>query len=639
MEYRVDLVVLSEQKQNCRFGLTFHNLSDQDLNSWGLTFAFDRYILPDSVSNGQLTQIGSFCTLKPEGIVLAANHHYYCEFSIGSNPFRYYSDGFNEAMIDFVVDGQPQRAQVDVTPIVLASPYRERSDIPASLTHAQPLLPKPNHIEVSDHSFTFDEQAGVAIYTDLANSAKAWLLEELQRIHQFTLSSSNSGKIIFKSNPTLDEGAYKLKVSEESIKIEAGSSSGFTHACATLLQLLKRDEATKTMEAVCCSIIDSPRFRYRGMMLDCARNFHSVEQVKRLINLLAHYKFNTFHWHLTDDEGWRVEIKSLPQLTEIGAWRGIDETIEPQYTHLSQRYGGFYTQEEIRDVIAFAEQRGITIIPEIDVPGHCRAAIKSLPHLLIEAEDTTEYRSIQHYNDNVINPALPGSYEFIDKVLEEIAALFPAPYVHIGADEVPNGVWSKSPACQALMEQLGYTDYKELQGHFLRHAEDKLRKLGKRMLGWEEAQHGNKVSKDTVIYSWLSEEAALNCARQGFDVVLQPAQTTYLDMTQDYAPEEPGVDWANPLPLEKAYNYEPLAEVPADDPIRKRIWGIQTALWCEIINNPSRMDYMIFPRLTAMAEACWTEKQHRDWTDYLSRLKGHLPLLDLQGVNYRKPWK
>ncbi|MFN1602097.1 beta-N-acetylhexosaminidase [Vibrio harveyi] len=639
MEYRVDLVVLSEQKQNCRFGLTFHNLSDQDLNSWGLTFVFDRYILPDSVSNGQLTQIGSFCTLKPEGIVLAANHHYYCEFSIGSNPFRYYSDGFNEAMIDFVVDGQPQRAQVDVTPIVLASPYRERSDIPASLTHAQPLLPKPNHIEVSDHSFTFDEQAGVAIYTDLANSAKAWLLEELQRIHQFTFSSSNSGKIIFKSNPTLDEGAYKLKVSEESIKIEAGSSSGFTHACATLLQLLKRDEATKTMEAVCCSIIDSPRFRYRGMMLDCARHFHSVEQVKRLINLLAHYKFNTFHWHLTDDEGWRVEIKSLPQLTEIGAWRGIDETIEPQYTHLSQRYGGFYTQEEIRDVIAFAEQRGITIIPEIDVPGHCRAAIKSLPHLLIEAEDTTEYRSIQHYNDNVINPALPGSYEFIDKVLEEIAALFPAPYVHIGADEVPNGVWSKSPACQALMEQLGYTDYKELQGHFLRHAEDKLRKLGKRMLGWEEAQHGNKVSKDTVIYSWLSEEAALNCARQGFDVVLQPAQTTYLDMTQDYAPEEPGVDWANPLPLEKAYNYEPLAEVPADDPIRKRIWGIQTALWCEIINNPSRMDYMIFPRLTAMAEACWTEKQHRDWTDYLSRLKGHLPLLDLQGVNYRKPWK
>lgn len=639
MEYRVDLVVLSELKQNCRFGLTFHNLSDQDLHDWHLTFAFDRFILPDSVSNGVLNQIGSFCTLKPESMVLAANHNFYCEFSIGSNPFRYYSDGLNEALVDFVVNGNTQRAEVDVTPIVLASPYRERSDIPPSLIHAQPLLPKPNHIEVHESYFSLHNRVGISTYSDLANSAKDWLLDELKRIHQFELTASNNSQIIFKSNPTLDKGAYRLKVTEESIKIESGSKSGFTHASATLLQLIRRNGEDNSMEVVCCSIKDRPRFKYRGMMLDCARHFHSVEQVKRLINQLAHYKFNTFHWHLTDDEGWRIEIKSLPELTNIGAWRGLDEAIEPQYTHLSQRYGGFYTQEEIKEVVAYAAQRSITVIPEIDVPGHCRAAIKSLPHMLVEAEDTTEYRSIQHYNDNVINPALPGSYEFIDKVLEEVATLFPAPYIHIGADEVPHGVWSQSPACQALMEQQGYSDYKELQGHFLRHAEDKLRGLGKRMLGWEEAQHGNKVSKDTVIYSWLSEEAALNCARQGFDVVLQPAQTTYLDMTQDYAPEEPGVDWANPIPLETAYSYEPLAQVADDDPVRKRIRGIQAALWCEIINNQPRMDYMIFPRLTALAEACWTDKQHRNWTDYLSRLKGHLPLLDLQGVNYRQPWK
>ncbi|ANQ22523.1 beta-hexosaminidase [Vibrio natriegens] len=639
MEYRVDLVVLSELKQNCRFGLTFHNLSDQDIHDWHLTFAFDRFILPDSVSNGVLNQIGSFCTLKPESMVLAANHNFYCEFSIGSNPFRYYSDGLNEALVDFVVNGNTQRAEVDVTPIVLASPYRERSDIPPSLIHAQPLLPKPNHIEVHESYFSLHNRVGISTYSDLANSAKDWLLDELKRIHQFELTASNNSQIIFKSNPTLDKGAYRLKVTEESIKIESGSKSGFTHASATLLQLIRRNGEDNSMEVVCCSIKDRPRFKYRGMMLDCARHFHSVEQVKRLINQLAHYKFNTFHWHLTDDEGWRIEIKSLPGLTNIGARRGLDESIEPQYTHLSQRYGGFYTQEEIKEVVAYAAQRSITVIPEIDVPGHCRAAIKSLPHMLVEAEDTTEYRSIQHYNDNVINPALPGSYEFIDKVLEEVAALFPAPYIHIGADEVPHGVWSQSPACQALMEQQGYSDYKELQGHFLRHAEDKLRGLGKRMLGWEEAQHGNKVSKDTVIYSWLCEEAALNCARQGFDVVLQPAQTTYLDMTQDYAPEEPGVDWANPIPLETAYSYEPLAQVADDDPVRKRIRGIQAALWCEIINNQPRMDYMIFPRLTALAEACWTDKQHRNWTDYLSRLKGHLPLLDLQGVNYRQPWK
>ncbi|CAM2896322.1 beta-N-acetylhexosaminidase [Vibrio mytili] len=639
MEYRVDLVVLSEQKQNCRFGLTFHNLSDQNLSDWHLTFAFDRYILPNSVSSGYIKQIGSYCVLKPESMVLAANQHFYCEFSIGSNPFRYYSDGFNEALVDFMIDGKLQRAEVDVTPIVLASPYKERSSVPPSQAHSQPLVPKPNHIEVAEHTFTLGKHVGISAHSNLASSAQAWLTEELQRIYQLDLTTSSNSQILFQANPTLDDAAYRLKVSQESIKVEAGSPSGFIHASATLLQLIKPGEQPDSFDVACCAIEDRPRFHYRGMMLDCARHFHSVDQVKQLINHLAHYKFNTFHWHLTDDEGWRVEIKAFPELTNIGAWRGLDEVIEPQYTNLSKRYGGFYTQEQIKDVVAFAAQRGITVIPEIDIPGHCRAAIKSLPHLLVEESDTTEYRSIQHYNDNVLNPALPGSYEFIDKVLEEVAELFPAPYLHIGADEVPHGVWSKSPACQDLMQQLGYHDYKELQGHFLRHAEDKLRKLGKRMLGWEEAQHGDKVSKDTVIYSWLSEEAALNCARQGFDVVLQPAQSTYLDMTQDYAPEEPGVDWTNPISLETAYNYEPLAEVPDDDPIRKRIWGIQTALWSEIINNQSRMEYMVFPRLTAMAEACWTDKHNRDWTDYLSRLKGHLPLLDLQGVNYRQPWK
>lgn len=374
-------------------------------------------------------------------------------------------------------------------------------------------------------------------------------------------------------------------------------------------------------------------------MLDCARHFHPIERVKRLINHLAHYKFNTFHWHLTDDEGWRLEIKAYPQLTEIGAYRGTGTPIVPQYSHLNSVYGGYYSQQQVKEVIAYAAERGITVIPEIDIPGHCRAAIKSLPHLLQDNEDRSQFRSIQHYTDNVLNPALPGTYEFLDTVLEEVAELFPSQWIHIGADEVPDGVWLESPACQKLMADHDYQSAKELQGHLLRYAEKKLRTLGKRMVGWEEAQHGNKVSKDTVIYSWLSEEAALNCAKQGFDVILQPGQSTYLDMTQDYSPEEPGVDWAAVIPLENAYRYEPLAEIPDSDPVRKRILGIQCALWCEIINTQQRMDYMVFPRLTAMAEACWTNKPQRNWEDYLSRLKGHLPLLERQGVQYRQPWK
>lgn len=639
MEYRIDLVVLSEQKQNCRFGMTLHNLSDQDLPNWSLTFAFTRFIQPGSISHGTLTQIGSFCQLKPDSLVLPANHHFYCEFTVLTNPFRFYSDGLNEAFVEYHHEGEQVRSNVDVTPIVLASPYRERETIAPTLASAYSLLPKANALHVDAGHFSLTPSSAITCQSALADSAVTWLMDEMARLHQFKLATSEVGEIIYRSNPTLDEGSYQLKISQEQVRVEAGSSSGFVHATASLLQLLDYNSLTQEAQLACCSISDSPRFRYRGMMLDCSRHFHSVEQVKRLINLLAHYKFNTFHWHLTDDEGWRVEIKAFPALTEIGAWRGVDEAIEPQYTHISQRYGGFYSQEEIKEVVAYAAQRSIMVIPEIDVPGHCRAAIKSLPEMLVEVEDDTVYRSIQNYSDNVLNPGLSTTYQFLDGVLEEISQLFPAPYVHIGADEVPHGVWSNSPSCQALMKQHGYQDYKELQGHLLRHAEQKLRSLGKRMLGWEEAQHGDKVSKDTVIYSWLSEEAAVNCARQGFDVVLQPAQTTYLDMTQDYAPEEPGVDWANPLPLEKAYNYEPLANIPADDPIHKRIWGIQTALWCEIINNPERMDYMVFPRIIALAEACWTQKEHRDWNDFLSRLKGHLPLLDKQGIKYRQPWK
>ncbi|ADV85585.1 beta-N-acetylhexosaminidase [Vibrio vulnificus] len=639
MEYRIDLVVLSEQKQNCRFGMTLHNLSDQDLPNWSLTFAFTRFIQPGSISHGTLTQIGSFCQLTPDSLVLPANHHFYCEFTVLTNPFRFYSDGLNEAFVEYHHEGERVRSNVDVTPIVLASPYRERETIAPTLASAYSLLPKANALHVDAGHFSLTPSSAITCQSALADSAVTWLMDEMARLHQFKLATSEVGEIIYRSNPTLDEGAYQLKISQEQVRVEAGSSSGFVHATASLLQLLDYNSLTQEAQLACCSISDSPRFRYRGMMLDCSRHFHSVEQVKRLINLLAHYKFNTFHWHLTDDEGWRVEIKAFPALTEVGAWRGVDEAIEPQYTHISQRYGGFYSQEEIKEVVAYAAQRSIMVIPEIDVPGHCRAAIKSLPEMLVEVEDDTVYRSIQNYSDNVLNPGLSTTYQFLDGVLEEIAQLFPAPYVHIGADEVPHGVWSNSPSCQALMKQHGYQDYKELQGHLLRHAEQKLRSLGKRMLGWEEAQHGDKVSKDTVIYSWLSEEAAVNCARQGFDVVLQPAQTTYLDMTQDYAPEEPGVDWANPLPLEKAYNYEPLANIPADDPIHKRIWGIQTALWCEIINNPERMDYMVFPRIIALAEACWTQKEHRDWNDFLSRLKGHLPLLDKQGIKYRQPWK
>ncbi|KWU00576.1 beta-N-acetylhexosaminidase [Vibrio toranzoniae] len=638
MNYRIDLAVLSEQKNNCRLGLTVHNLSDLDVTDWSLHFAFDRFILPESLSQGELTQVGSFCSFKPSSSVLKANNHYYLEFSIQSAPFRFYSDGLNDAFIQSNSKGEASVLPVAISPIVLASPYSERSQLPAVSASRLALIPRPNKLKVDQGHFELNSNCKVEIKSHLADNAVTWLEQELLSTFDLSLTTKNSGNILFRNNPTLDEAKYKLNITSQHINIESGSQSGFIHAVASLIQLVEPSSNTR-FSLPCCQIVDEPRFKYRGMMLDCARHFHSVDQVKRLINQLAHYKFNVFHWHLTDDEGWRIEIKSLPQLTEVGAWRGPNHALEPQYTHIAENYGGFYTQQQIREVIEYAEQRSITVIPEIDIPGHCRAAIKSLPDMLVEQADTTQYKSIQHYNDNVLNPGLPGTYQFLDAVIEEVAELFPSELIHMGADEVPPGVWTNSPAAQALMKEHQYQDSKDLQGHLFRYAESKLKQLGKRMVGWEEAQHGDKVSKETIIYSWLSEEAAVNCARQGFDVVLQPAQFTYLDMTQDYAPEEPGVDWAAVIPLEQAYTYEALAEISDTDPIRKRICGIQCALWCEVITNQQRMDYMVFPRISALAEGCWTHKNNREWLDYLSRLKGHLPLLDRLNVDYRNPWK
>ncbi|WP_428771391.1 beta-N-acetylhexosaminidase [Vibrio sp.] len=637
MLYRLDLAVVAENKAECRFSLTLHNLTDQRLTDWSLQFICDRFIQPDSVSDGELHQVGSLCTLRPEMTSLAANQHYYCEFSIKTAPLRFYSDGFKQAQI-CDLNGQP-RFDVSLSAIALASPYRQRSQLPSIAASDCALIPKPNQIQFGNGEFHFHRRSQITLGCAQGESAALWLKQELNALYGMEFSAIGQSDIRFRSHPVLDPGGYQLEVSAEGVLISASSHSGFVHASASLIQLIRSQSAGQGYSVPYLTIKDQPRFGYRGMMLDSVRHFQPVEQIKRLINQLAHYKFNTFHWHLTDDEGWRIEIKAYPELTEQGAWRGPGELLQPQFSHLNQRYGGYYSQQEIREVIEFAEQRAIRVIPEIDIPGHCRAAIKALPELLADPGDQSHYRSVQNYTDNVLSPALPGTYQFIDRVLEEVAELFPSPWIHIGADEVPEGVWIDSPSCRQLMDQQGLQNAKELQGHLLRHAEQKLAALGKRMVGWEEAQHGNKVSRDTVIYSWLSEQAALQCAKQGFDVILQPGQFTYLDMAQNYAPEEPGVDWAGVIPLQQAYGYEPLADLADNDPSRRRILGIQCALWCEIVTDQPRMDYMIYPRLTALAEACWTEKPQRDWQDYLARLKSHLPLLDKQGIDYCPPWK
>ncbi|WP_434356897.1 beta-N-acetylhexosaminidase [Parasalinivibrio latis] len=639
MNFRVDLSLLEAKPDNSRFALTLHNLGEEHIRNWQLTFSFGRYIDPNSLSHGSMEQVGYLCKYTAQESLPAYGHHY-VEFSINCAPLVSTEDTIGEACVLVTQNGNCQAYTAEHTPTDLGLGHLPPQALKLPDAADLSLIPRPYAVARKPGQFALTNLLSISVETEMAQMAASWLSEELEEHTGTPVPMTSKGQIHFKRHLLTDlkAGAYILNVARDHIDVFADSHEGFVAAVSTLLQLLPaypshRAEASYVMP--CVTIEDKPRFAYRGMMLDCARHFHPLSRVKRLINQLARYKFNYFQWHLTDDEGWRIEIDAYPELTEIGAWRGPEENIEPQFTELNKRHGGFYSKKEVREVIAFAAKRGVTVVPEIDIPGHSRAAIKSLPDLLVEEQDQSRYRSIQNYSDNVLNPGIEGTYTFLRNILDEVCELFPSPYIHIGADEVPQGVWTDSPACQALMEKQGYRDPKELQGHLLRYAEEYLHGKGKRMLGWEEAVHGDKVSKDTVIYSWSSEQAGQDCVESGYDVVMQPGQYTYLDMTQSNAADEAGATWGGVVPLEKSYSYEPLADLPYDSPKRHQILGIQCALWCEFIHTQSRFDYMVYPRLPAIAEVCWSSKEQRDWNDFLSRLAGHLKHLDRQGINYR----
>ncbi|MBE1277369.1 beta-N-acetylhexosaminidase [Enterovibrio baiacu] len=638
MNFRLDLNVIDVQQNESRFALVLHNLSETNIEHWQLTFSVSRFVIPTSVSHGTLKQVGSLCTFE-SGQPLNANDHLYVEFSHRTKPFSLHDEGIADACLLVTTSTGVHAIPVETTTINLGAQSPERE--PLSLPEPKDinLIPQPKAMVVKSGHFAIADDCAIASDDEDAKSAALWLSEELSDHLRRDISVKQEGQIRLKKDASLAPSKYRLSVSLNAVVITASDKCGFSYGVATLLQLLPVHASHRHYAGFaipCVEIEDHPRFGYRGMMLDCARHFHPLRRVKDLINQLARLKFNHFHWHLTDDEGWRIQIDAYPELTEIGAWRGPFETIEPQYTSLSKIHGGFYTKDEIRDVIAYAALRGITVIPEIDIPGHCRAAIKSLPHLLVEEADTSAYRSIQNFNDNVLNPGIEGTYTFLETVFDEVCELFPSPFIHVGADEVPDNVWTESPSCKTLMKEKGYADSKDLQGHLLRHVEKYLDAKGKQMLGWEEVVFGDKVSKNTVIFAWLSEQSGLDCIRNGYNIVLQPGQETYLDMAQDFSADEPGTDWAAKIPLEKAYHYEPFSHSDATQNEFEKVKGIQCALWCEMTNTQSRFEYMIFPRLFAIAEVCWSAKEQRDWADFQARLSGQLQYLDRLGINYRR---
>ncbi|MFN8258216.1 MAG: family 20 glycosylhydrolase [Bacteroidales bacterium] len=448
----------------------------------------------------------------------------------------------------------------------------------------------------------------------------------------------------------LGKEGYTLNVSTTGIVINANKPAGLFYGVQSLIQLFPAAIESKSVQKIkweipCVSITDFPRFGWRGLMLDVSRHFFSKEEVKAYIDQMAKYKYNVFHWHLTDDNGWRIEIKSLPKLTEIGAWRverfgAFGDRANPKEGEKAT-YGGFYTHDDVREIIKYADERNITIVPEIDVPGHSMAAIASYPELCCTKDpkikvnpgtDFSEWYGNGKFKmliDNTLNPADEKVYEFLDKVFTELAALFPNPYIHVGGDECYKGYWEKNPACQALMKKEKLQHVEQLQGYFMKRLEVMLKTKGKKLLGWDEILEGG-IGPEATVMSWRGIEGGIQAAKMKHDVVMTPTIFAYLDYVQgDLSIESPVYASLRTI---KSYSFEPVPEgVDA-----QYILGGQGNLWTEQIPTLRYAQYMTYPRAWALSEVYWTPKENKDWKNFAQRMENHFERSDFSGVNYSK---
>ena len=434
---------------------------------------------------------------------------------------------------------------------------------------------------------------------------------------------------------------YILTVTPEKIIIQAKSAVGLFYAVQTLRQLMPVEvENQKVIEGInlivpACYIKDEPRFVYRGMHLDVGRHMFPVEYIKRYIDMIAMHKMNTFHWHLTEDQGWRIEIKKYPKLTEIGAFR--NETIvghprKKPYVFDGKRYGGFYTQDEVKEIVAYAASKFVTIIPEIEMPGHAMGALAAYPELSCTGgpfEVFTRWGVV----DDVYCAGKEETFNFLQDVLSEVIGLFPGKYIHIGGDECPKARWEKCPLCQKRMKEEGLKDEHELQSYFIQRIEKFLSSKGRKLIGWDEILEGGLAPEATVM-SWRGTSGGIAAAKQKHDVIMTPDKYVYLNYYQ-CEPEGQPLAIGGYLPLERVYSYNPMpSELTPEE--QKYILGIQGNVWTEYISTPEHMEYMAFPRAFAIAETGWTPDRLKDFDDFLSRLEILKKRYDAIGINYFK---
>ncbi|TKG97376.1 beta-N-acetylglucosaminidase [Puteibacter caeruleilacunae] len=514
------------------------------------------------------------------------------------------------------------------------------------------IIPKPVETKIHKSSFLLNDDTQLKASPGLQNEADylADLLNISTGIELKNGSLAKSNTIELRVDGSLlkkhGEDAYKLTVERNRIVISGASSVGVFNGIQTLMQIMPPSVFSRVnlgineVSVPCVEVLDYPRFSWRGFMLDSSRSFQSVEYVKKTLDLMAMHKMNVFHWHLTDDHGWRVEIKKYPWLTEKGAWRK-----QPNYPVKGEMesYGGYYTQKQIREIVKYATERHITIIPEVDLPGHSSALLWAMPELACDSVEQQTHMQyfydfpirgvdyIRHNGTNVICAGKESVYPVIEDILDEIIALFPSEYIHVGGDEVNKKWWSACPHCQARAKKEGLKDMDELQAYFINRVEKMVNARNRKLIGWDEIMDGG-LSKSASVMAWRNIDGAKRAINLGHKTVVAAHQGYYIQENQTKNPFHPQ-GWPRINTAQEVYEFNPIPEGISTKQ-QELILGIQTSVWTPFMHNDDLLDIALYPRNCALSEAAWTQESLKEWSNFEERLNKHLPRLDYQGVAY-----
>lgn len=523
------------------------------------------------------------------------------------------------------------------------------------------LIPSPQRMEVKGTKIKLEKGVGIGYLSDSLRATAQLLAEylDIQKDLNPNLKPGSSNELVnleirSPKEEKLGNEGYRITTTQNKFRISANTTRGLLWGIQSFRQLVSpfssrpKESKTTYLELPEVEIEDVPAFPHRGFMLDVSRHFFTKEEVKKVLDHMARYKLNVFHWHLTDDQGWRIEIKSYPKLTQVGAWRvqryGAFNSSErkPALPDEKPTYGGFYTQEDVKEIVAYAWKRGIEVIPEIDVPGHSLAAIAAYPELCCTKDSTQKVSpgskfsdwygngTFKMHVDNSLNPANEQTYQFLDKVFGEMAQLFPSAYVHIGGDECYKGYWKKDPACKALMAQQNIRHLEDLQGYFMNRVQDILKKKGKKAIAWDEVMEGGMNNDALICFwrGWMANEVLPMAQRGNYKLITCPTSTNYFDYQQGEKTIEPPV-YAT-LRLQDVWKYEP---IPKGIEAGKVVGG-QANLWTENIQTLRHAEYMMFPRLLALSEILWAHNNKPKWPDFIQKVESHMQQWDKEKINY-----